>query len=100
MIDEVKQILVTFARFEENGTLPNTIHGENASNRDTSDAPLWYGIVCEEMAKAGQTASPADSARSQGRSGLRPSRTPDLLYGTVVVPRGRTIADVLAEIAL
>src|SRR5437879_5824378 len=50
MIDEVKQILVTFARFEKNGALPNTIHGEDASNRDTSDAPLWFAVVCGELA--------------------------------------------------
>ncbi len=49
MVEEVEQILVTFARFEQNGTLPNTIFGEDASNRDTSDAPLWFGIVCEEI---------------------------------------------------
>ena len=30
--------------------MPNTIHGHDASNRDTSDAPLWYGVVCEEAA--------------------------------------------------
>ncbi|MGH7968375.1 MAG: amylo-alpha-1,6-glucosidase, partial [Limisphaerales bacterium] len=50
MVDEVKQLLVTFARFEKDGTLPNTIFGEDASNRDTSDAPLWFGVVCEELA--------------------------------------------------
>ena len=50
MIEDVRELLVTFGRFEENGTLPNTIHGENASNRDTSDAPLWFGIACEELA--------------------------------------------------
>jgi len=50
LVEEVKQILVTFARFEKNGTLPNTIFGEDASNRDTSDAPLWFGLVCEEVA--------------------------------------------------
>ena len=50
MSDEVRQILTTFAAFEKDGTLPNTIHGADASNRDTSDAPLWFGIVCEEMA--------------------------------------------------
>jgi predicted glycogen debranching enzyme len=50
MVDEVKQMVVAFARFEKDGTLPNTIHGEDASNRDTSDAPLWFGIVCEELA--------------------------------------------------
>src|SRR5205807_349769 len=51
MIEEVKQIVVTFARFEKNGTLPNTIFGEDASNRDTSDAPLWFAVVCEELAR-------------------------------------------------
>jgi len=71
---DVRDILVTFARFEENGTLPNTIHGENASNRDTSDAPLWFGIACEEM-------GPAFAA-------------------TVVDARGRTITDILRSIAV
>lgn len=49
MISEVRDGLVTFARFEENGTLPNSIFGLDASNRDTSDAPLWFGILCEEL---------------------------------------------------
>lgn len=49
MTADVRNLLLTFARFEENGTLPNTIHGENASNRDTSDAPLWFGVACEEL---------------------------------------------------
>ena len=35
---------------ERDGTLPNTIFGEDASNRDTSDAPLWFGLVHEEFA--------------------------------------------------
>lgn len=50
MAAEVKQLLIVFGRFEKDGTLPNTIFGEDASNRDTSDAPLWYGVVCEEYA--------------------------------------------------
>jgi starch synthase (maltosyl-transferring) len=50
MIEEVKQLLAVFGRFEDGGTLPNSIHGADASNRDTSDAPLWYAIVCEEVA--------------------------------------------------
>lgn len=50
LTEEVRQILLTFARFEDRGTLPNTIFGEDASNRDTSDAPLWFGLVCEELA--------------------------------------------------
>jgi starch synthase (maltosyl-transferring) len=49
MRDEVQQIALTFARFESDGTLPNTIFGEDASNRDTSDAALWFGLVCEEL---------------------------------------------------
>jgi starch synthase (maltosyl-transferring) len=50
MTDEVKQLLLTFAKFEKDGTLPNTIHGNDVSNRDTSDAPLWFAVVCEELA--------------------------------------------------
>ena len=40
MTADVEEILLTFARFEKDGTLPDTIHGDNTSNRDTSDAPL------------------------------------------------------------
>jgi starch synthase (maltosyl-transferring) len=50
MVEDVKQLLLVFGRFERDGTLPNTIFGEDASNRDTSDAPLWFGLVCEELA--------------------------------------------------
>ncbi len=76
-VDEVEKMLTVFGRFEKHGTLPNTIHGEDASNRDTSDAPLWYGIVCEEMAAV---------------------RGPDF-YRVKVDRDGRTIADVLTSIA-
>ncbi|HSY10258.1 MAG TPA: amylo-alpha-1,6-glucosidase, partial [Candidatus Dormibacteraeota bacterium] len=51
MVDEVGQLLLTFARFEKDGTLPNTIHGDDVSNRDTSDAPLWFALACEELAQ-------------------------------------------------
>ena len=44
MADEVRQLLLTFAKFEKDGTLPNTIHGNDVSNRDTSDAPLWFAV--------------------------------------------------------
>jgi predicted glycogen debranching enzyme len=50
MDDEVKQLLLTFAKFETGGTLPNTIHGNDVSNRDTSDAPLWFAVVSEDLA--------------------------------------------------
>jgi predicted glycogen debranching enzyme len=49
LVDEVQQILLTFARFEQNGTLPNTINGNDVSNRETSDAPLWFAVACEEL---------------------------------------------------
>ncbi|MBX3746925.1 MAG: glycogen debranching enzyme N-terminal domain-containing protein [Verrucomicrobiae bacterium] len=51
---EVIEILETFGRFEVRGTLPNAIHGDNASNRDTSDAPLWYAVVVEEASVEGR----------------------------------------------
>lgn len=76
--EEVRQLLITFGRFERDGTMPNTIHGEDASNRDTSDAPLWYGVVAEELAE---------------RAGPE-------IYDVHVQPRGRTIADVLHDLAL
>ena len=77
MVEEVKQIVLIFARFEKDGTLPNTIHGADASNRDTSDAPLWFGVVCEELA----------------------ALTSEKLYTTRVDDSGRTIRDVLQSIA-
>lgn len=80
LLDEVRELLLTFARFESGGTLPNSIHGEDASNRDTSDAPLWFGIVCEEFAAV--------------------SADPAALYQTRVDDQGRTLLDVLRSIAL
>jgi predicted glycogen debranching enzyme len=68
MTEAVKQLLLTFAPFERQGTLPNTIFGEDASNRDTSDAPLWYGLVYEEYATAaGPLESLAPVLESIGR---------------------------------
>ncbi len=45
---EVDQLLQVYGRLEAGGTLPNSIHGEDTSNRDTSDAPLWFGMVCRD----------------------------------------------------
>ncbi len=83
MTDEVRDILLTFARFEERGTLPNIIHGEHVGNRDTSDAPLWFGVVCEELAAL--TTQPA-------------TRNTDF-YSTPVDAKKRPLADVLRSIA-
>jgi len=77
MVEEVKQLLITYGRFADRGTLPNSIFGEDASNRSTSDAPLWYGLVCEEIAAIA------------GRE----------IYGATVDEKGRTIKDVLTDLA-
>ena len=45
------RILLTFARFEETGTLPNMIRGDDCSNRDTSDAPLWFMTACADLVR-------------------------------------------------
>ncbi len=82
MVDEVKQILLTFAKFEKDGTLPNTIHGNDVSNRDTTDAPLWFAVVCEEFAQIKNEKLKIKN-----------------FYATPVDEAGRTIADVLASIA-
>ena len=82
MVDEVKQLLLTFAKFEKDGTLPNTIHGNDVSNRDTSDAPLWFAVVCEELAKT-------QNFKLKTKN----------FFDTPVVENGRTLRDVLASIA-
>ncbi len=51
-IKDAKTVLCQFGRFEENGTLPNMIHGTSAANRDTSDAPLWFFTACFDVATA------------------------------------------------
>ena len=80
MTVDVKHALLTFARFEENGTMPNTIHGNDTSNRDTSDAPLLFGLVCEETA-------------------AQDKKTGAKFYDTTFGRGTRTLRDVLASIA-
>ncbi len=82
MVDEVKQLLLTFAKFEKDGTLPNTIHGNDVSNRDTSDAPLWFAVVCEEIS---ETQNPKLKTKS--------------FFTTPVDENGRKIREVLTSIA-
>jgi predicted glycogen debranching enzyme len=48
---EARDILMQFARFEDRGTLPNMIHGNDAGNRDTSDAALWFYIAAHELVR-------------------------------------------------
>nr|WP_320131657.1 amylo-alpha-1,6-glucosidase [uncultured Holophaga sp.] len=71
---EVRELLLTYATLEAGGTLPNMLSADSTANRDTSDAPLWFGLACEEAAAV-----------------LGPG-----LYGTDV--GGRTLAQVLASI--
>ncbi|MEI6915248.1 MAG: DnaA/Hda family protein, partial [Armatimonadota bacterium] len=69
-------ILKQFAEFEQDGTLPNMIHGDDARNRDTSDAPLWFIVACADVCRAvGHPDSPG--GREESGSGGRP----DLKYG-------------------
>ncbi len=103
MTEEVKEILLTFARFEKDGTLPNTIHGEDASNRDTSDAPLWFGVACEELAEATRNAGfaiqqPSGSPKVASDPAPRIPH-PASFYSAPVDRSGRTIRDVLRSIA-
>ncbi|MFO7558619.1 MAG: amylo-alpha-1,6-glucosidase [Desulfobacterales bacterium] len=56
-IREAQAVLEQFGRFEEQGTLPNMIHGENAGNRDTSDAPFWFFVACSDLARLDHTHS-------------------------------------------
>ncbi len=50
--DDAVAIIREFGRFEENGTLPNIIHGETVGNRDTADAPLWYAVAVRDLMDA------------------------------------------------
>ncbi|MEZ5304034.1 MAG: amylo-alpha-1,6-glucosidase [Verrucomicrobiales bacterium] len=50
MLEESREILATFAKFERGGTLPNMIRGGDDSNRETSDAPLWFAVAAEDLA--------------------------------------------------
>lgn len=50
-LEEVKEALITFASAELEGTLPNMIRGNDYSNRDTTDAPLWLAVVLDDYAE-------------------------------------------------
>ena len=50
-VEAAEQILRTFGALEESGTLPNMLGAEHTADRDTSDAPLWWAIACEEAAE-------------------------------------------------
>ena len=60
-------ILKQFGRFEEQGTLPNMIRGNDAGNRDTTDASLWFILACDDLIRADNTGDLLD-ADCGGRS--------------------------------
>jgi glycogen debranching enzyme len=99
LMDEARQILLTFAKFEKDGTLPNAIFGDNTSNHDTSDAPLWFALACEEFANLGRdgvSPSLTSSEKMGRRYGVPPT---DDFYSVLVDENGRTIRNVLTSIA-
>jgi predicted glycogen debranching enzyme len=49
---DARAVIKQFGRFEADGTLPNMIRGQDAGNRDTSDAPLWFFLACSELSAA------------------------------------------------
>jgi predicted glycogen debranching enzyme len=51
-LEVARSVLMQFGQFEENGTLPNMIAGNQAANRDTSDAPLWFFTTCNDLLQA------------------------------------------------
>ena len=49
MLEEAENILLQFAHFEREGTIPNMIRGNDDANRETSDAPLWLFVATKEL---------------------------------------------------
>lgn len=48
-LEEAKKVLCQFGKFEERGTLPNMIAGNDAANRDTVDAALWFFVAVKDI---------------------------------------------------
>ena len=51
LVEDTALILRTFAALEDQGTLPNMLGADHTADRDTSDAPLWLAVACEEAAE-------------------------------------------------
>jgi predicted glycogen debranching enzyme len=51
-LEQSRAVLQQFGQFEQQGTLPNMIQGNQPANRDTSDAPLWFILACDELLRA------------------------------------------------
>jgi len=94
--EEASLILRTFAALEDCGTLPNMLGADHTGDRDTSDAPLWLAVACEEataylgseffQAEAGDRTvlevltSLGEHLRVGARNGVRMEPTSGLLW--------------------
>ena len=52
MLEESRDTILQFARFADKGTLPNMIRGNDTSDRQTSDAPLWLFAAVQDYTRA------------------------------------------------
>lgn len=62
---DAKTILRLFGRFENRGTLPNMICGQDARNIETSDAPLWFFACCKDLLEQEKTMDFLDESLDQ-----------------------------------
>jgi glycogen debranching enzyme len=49
--EEALSVLRAFGALERDGTLPNVLNGADNANRESSDAPLWFALACEEAVR-------------------------------------------------
>ena len=52
MLEEARDTILQFAQFADKGTLPNMIRGNDTSDRQTSDAPLWLFVAVRDYIRA------------------------------------------------
>jgi len=76
--EDARAILKQFGQFEREGTIPNTIRGKDTTNRDTSDAPLWFSLACSDL------------LRAEGREGFLDAECGDRTIRQVLLSIGRS----------
>jgi predicted glycogen debranching enzyme len=67
-LEEAQNILLQFAKYEKGGTIPNMIRGNDDNNRETSDAPLWLFVACDELMRAQKNKKLLKTDCGDGRS--------------------------------
>ncbi len=68
LLEEAQHILLQFAKYEKGGTIPNMIRGNDDNNRETSDAPLWLFVACDELMKAQKSKKLLKTGCGDGRT--------------------------------